>query len=162
MMMVAGRDDILVIVTADHSNANPALNGTGARYRKTNESFSRIAGIRGTHEQLFSRFLKRPGKVEELQALVVELMGYRPTLEEAEAIMDSAAGSGVTEWNHQLNNPAGILGQIIGNHTGTGWTGVSHTADPVPLTSVGPGAERFGGRVRNDEMREPMLNLLFG
>ena len=51
--------------------------------------------------------------------------------------------------SRQLSNVEGLLGQILGNHTGIGWTGTSHTADLAPVLAVGPGRRRFEGLKKN-------------
>ncbi len=161
--MTSDHDDILVILTSDHGNANPGLNGTGAGYRQTNDHFAKIAQIKGSAEW----FLQRWGKSEtksggEMSKLMEATYGFKPAPQELEAMMDRISGKKVTEWSNQLSNPVGLLGQIVGNVTGVGWTGICHTSDPTQLTSIGPGAERFAGLVRNDSVRDRLLGLLLG
>ncbi|MDB4531858.1 hypothetical protein N9209_04525 [Akkermansiaceae bacterium] len=88
------------------------------------------------------------------------IYGFKPSSQELEALMDRCAGKKVTEWSNQLSNPVGLLGQIVGNVTGVGWTGICHTSDPTQLTSIGPGAGEFSGLVRNDSVRDRLLGLL--
>jgi alkaline phosphatase len=163
LAMTAGHDDILVVLTSDHGNANPGLNGTGAGYRQTNDSFSKIAQIKGSAEWFFQRWGRTQTKSgEEMSKLMEATYGFKPAPQELEAIMDRTAGKKVTEWSHQLSNSEGLLGQIVGNVTGVGWTGICHTSDPTQLTSIGPGAEEFAGLVRNDSVRDRFLGLLLG
>ncbi len=161
MTMVAGRDDILIVLTSDHGNANPGLNGTGAGYRQTNDHFAKIAQIKGSAEGFLGKW-KKVKSSDELNKLMEATYGFKPSAEEVEAMMDRVSGKDVTEWSHQLSNPYGLLGQIVGNVTGTGWTGVCHTSDPTQLTSIGPGAEEFAGLVKNDSVRDRLLGLLQG
>lgn len=159
----ADRDDILVVLTSDHGNANPGLNGTGARYGQTNKHFERIAKIKGSAEGFLRRWNQSQKKTsEEMKALMEGTYGLEPSPAEVQAMMDRTSGKKVTEWSHQLSNSVGLLGQIVGNATGVGWTGVCHTSDPTQLTSIGPGAESFAGLVRNDSVRDRLLNLLLG
>jgi len=51
---------------------------------------------------------------------------------------------------------AGDLGRDIVLGYGTG----SHTAAMVPIFAIGPGAERFGGLIRNDEVGQALLDLV--
>lgn len=97
-----------------------------------------------------------------MNQLMEATYGFKPSPQELEALMDRCAGKKVTEWSHQLSNPVGLLGQIVGNVTGVGWTGICHTSDPTQLTSIGPGAEEFSGLVRNDTIRDRLLGLLLG
>jgi alkaline phosphatase len=157
---LAGRDDILVVITSDHGNSNPGLNGMGASYRSTNEFFGRIAGMKSSHERIFADWNARKGGTAELTGLVEGRLGFKPTDLEATTLLDTMGGKPVTEWNHLLANPPGILGQIAGNHTGIGWTGTVHTADMTLITAVGPQAERFHGLVRNDSVHGKLLEML--
>ena len=163
LSMVGERDDILVILTSDHGNANPGLNGTGGGYRKTNECFSRIANIKGSAEHFMGSWNRTKNKnTDSMIQLMESVYGFKPAPHELEAIMDRLGGKKVTEWSNQLSNPVGLLGQIVGNVTGVGWTGVVHTSDPTQLTSIGPGAEKFAGLVRNDAVHGKLLELLLG
>jgi alkaline phosphatase len=162
MSTLAGRDDILVIVTSDHGNANPGLNGMGSSYRRTNEAFARVAGMTSSHERLFDGWKSKQGGTRELVDLVQRKLGFKPTDPEAEALLDTMAGKPVKEWNHLLANPPGILGQIAGNHTGIGWTGTVHTADMTLITAAGPRADQFRGLVRNDSVHDRLLEILLG
>jgi alkaline phosphatase len=159
---LAGREDVLVVITSDHGNANPGLNGIGAGYRRTNEHFARIARMQASHAQIFGEWSGRPGGAGELAGLIERRLGFRPTGEEAAALLDVLTDEPVVEWNHMLENPPGILGQLAGNHTGIGWTGTTHTADPTIITAIGPGAERFQGLIRNDAVHGKLLELLIG
>lgn len=161
--MTGGRDDVLIVLTSDHGNANPGLNGTGAGYRQTNDHFARIAQIKGSAEWFLQRWGQTQNKSsEEMSKLMEATYGFKPSPGELEAMMDRIAGKKVTEWSHQLSNPVGLLGQIVGNVTGVGWTGICHTSDPTQLTSFGPGAESFAGLVRNDSVRDRLLGLMLG
>ena len=162
MSVIAGRDDILVVITSDHGNSNPGLNGMGSSYRRTNPSFSRIAGMKASHERLFAEWNAKKGGTAELTGLVQDRLGFKPNDAEAATLLDTLGGKPVTEWNHLLANPPGILGQISGNHTGIGWTGTVHTADLTLITAIGPQAERFHGLVRNDSVHGVLLELLLG
>ncbi|MEJ6561060.1 MAG: alkaline phosphatase [Akkermansiaceae bacterium] len=163
LAMTRGHDDILVVLTSDHGNANPGLNGTGAGYRQTNDHFAKVAQIKGSAEWFLQRWGRTKTKSsEEMSKLMEATYGFAPRPEELEAMMDRISGKEVTEWSHQLSNPVGLLGQIVGNVTGVGWTGICHTSDPTQLTAIGPGAREFAGLVRNDSVRDRLLGLLIG
>ncbi len=162
MAAIAGRDDILVVITSDHGNANPGLNGIGSAYRRSNEHFARITGMKASHERLFAEWNAKKGGARDLIGLIDKRLGFKPGEEEAETLLDTLSGKPVIEWNHQLANPPGILGQITGNHTGIGWTGTTHTADYTMITSFGPQADRFHGLVRNETVHDKMLEALLG
>jgi hypothetical protein len=71
-----------------------------------------------------------------------------------------AGGSMPPETNRQHANAAGILAQVLGNLTGIGWTGTSHTADFTMVLATGPGKERFSGLRLNTEVFPALTGLL--
>ena len=44
------------------------------------------------------------------------------------------------------------LGHLMANYIGIGFTGNAHTGDYVPITAVGPGAEKFKGFIENTDV----------
>jgi len=136
---IAGRDDILVIATSDHGNANPGLNGTGGGYQKTTELFQSIPNQKASYDSLFIQWnaLGKKDDLPELHRLVSEQLGFKLKKREAEALLEIFAKRPITEWSEQLAKPEGLLGQFQGNHTGIGWTGTSHTSDPTLFSAIG-------------------------
>jgi len=159
----AGRDDVLVIVTSDHGNANPGLNGMGWSYEKSNEHFAAASKIKISFDRLFREWdaMKDAGAVE-LTSFIANHLHFTPTPDELTAIHQALRTKKAEDWNHQHKNWEGLLGQVVGNHTGIGWTGVSHTSDPTLVTALGPEAERFGGLVMNTDVNRHLRELLAG
>lgn len=158
---VAGRQDILVVVTSDHGNANPGLNGIGGNYSRSTRSFGRIVRAKMSHEALFAAWSRENDRTpDRLSGLVEAGLGVKLTNDECEALTTVLAKGQVTEWNHLLDNPEGLLGQFCGNHTGIGWTGTTHTSDPTLVSAVGPQADRFGGMLVNAEVFGHLVDLL--
>jgi len=180
--MVSGRDDILVVVTSDHGNANPGLNGTGEEYGDSNEAFARIAKMTASYEAIFSSWKQSGGQTAEaLSLLIREKLGFTLQPKEIEALITAfqeeearakekalkeegkphreTKGSDL-DWSKQLSNIPGLLGQFAGNHTGIGWTGTSHTSDPTMISAIGPQAERFSGIVPNQEVHRHFMEML--
>lgn len=156
--MLAGRDDVLVIVTSDHGNSNPGLNGMGASYQRTNQHFSRIADISASFEKIQSDLAA--GKITDIAAYIQSKTGYLLDQKEAKALRASIKNEAITEWNHLLATPQGLLGQMLGNHTGVGWTGSVHTSDPTLITAFGPESSRFNGLVKNSDVHGHLLEVL--
>lgn len=160
--LTARRDDILLVVTSDHGNANPGLNGTGMGYAESTPRFQRVARMTASHERLFNDWT-RPGENRDaraLAALVEKHRGFKLADDEAEALLQSLLKQDVIEWSHQLDKPEGLLGQFEGNHTGIGWTGTSHTSDPTIVSALGPQSSRFDGMIRNTDVFTHLLELL--
>ena len=160
--MTTGRDDILVVVTSDHGNANPGLNGTGVSYGESTSRFQRVAAMKASHERIFNEWhgLKEGRNAETLIGMIREYRGFDLAADEAAALLLSLQKKPIVEWSHQLEKPEGLLGQFEGNHTGIGWTGTSHTSDPTLVSAIGPQAERFSGMVRNTDVFTHLVELL--
>jgi alkaline phosphatase len=158
---VAGRDDILVVVTSDHGNANPGLNGMGAAYGRSTAAFETITRARTSHEALFAAWTaRRERDPARLATLVSGGLGVTLQADEAAALAASFAAGPVREWNHLLAKPEGLLGQFCGNHTGIGWVGTTHTSDPTLISAVGPQAQRFSGMVVNSDVFGHLVEVL--
>lgn len=162
LAMIAGRDDILIVVTSDHGNANPGLNGMGNSYTESTPCFAKIPRVTASHERILAEWTtNKNGDANQLADLVKRRLGFSLKDDESEALLAIFKHQPIVEWNHQLEKPEGLLGQFAGNHTGIGWTGTSHTSDPTLVSAVGPHAARFAGMVKNSEVFGHMM-AIFG
>lgn len=151
------RGDTLVVLTSDHGNSNPGLNGMGDGYEKSVPCFERLAGVTASHKTLLKLLgykddkpvETQPGQVHEVIRMLtgIEIMAL-----EAISLTDALAHRSMPQPNRQLANPVGMLGAVLSNYTGIGWTGTTHTADLVMVTALGPGQEAFRGLHRNTEV----------
>jgi alkaline phosphatase len=161
LRMTADKPDILVIATSDHGNANPGLNGIGAGYTSTTKCFRKILDFKASFERIFGDWKNNPDKSPDLlQGMVKSHLDIDLTKSETSAVIKAIEEGKAEDWNHLHQNPEGILGQIIGNHCGIGWTGTTHTSDPTLITARGPGAERFQGLVVNTDVFTHLNDLL--
>lgn len=161
LAMTAGRDDILVVVTSDHGNSNPGLCGMGDGYRESTQRFERITRFKASHERIFAEWLKlKNGDAAQLSSLIEHHLQLTLKQAEVEALFNILNRRVVIEWNHQLEKPEGLLGQLTGNHTGIGWTGTTHTSDYTLVSAKGPQAERFGGIVINTDVFGHLVEML--
>jgi alkaline phosphatase len=154
----AAHPDILVVVTSDHGNANPGLNGLGSSYGESTRSFETIARMKQSHEVLLARWRQNPQV--NLNQQIKDSLGFALQPDEAQCLEAVLTRKPIVEWNDQLENPEGQLGQFAGNHTGVGWTGTTHTSDPTIVTATGPQAERFSGMVVNTDVFVHLHELL--
>ncbi|MCX7604636.1 MAG: alkaline phosphatase [Bryobacteraceae bacterium] len=175
LRFVEKRPDTLVVITSDHGNSNPGLVGMGIEYRQSNACFERLAGIRASFSTVAPQLAGRaeysmsteqpsgvaggPPPVERMQELARQHFGFAFTPEECEILRRCAAGEKKLCVNRQLDSAVGILGQVVGNHTGIHWTGTTHTSDYTLVTALGPGAERFSGFLRNTEVFGALTQL---
>lgn len=165
LSFVEKNPNTLVVVTSDHGNSNPGLVGMGTEYEKSNQCFELLMKARCSYTVL-GRLL---GGSAEYKGLSIESgankaqpagfvtqvmkdeMGFEMTPEEA-TILRLAVGRGRRlAVFQQRDNLPGILGEVIGNHTGIGWTGTTHTSDYAPVLAIGPGADQFAGLMRNTD-----------
>jgi alkaline phosphatase len=161
LAMTAGRNDILVVVTSDHGNSNPGLNGMGMGYKESTQRFQRITRFKASHEKIFADWNKlKNGDVPQLITLVDHALGLTLRENEAAALHDILNNRDVEEWNHLLEKPEGLLGQFTGNHTAIGWTGTTHTADNTLVSATGPQAARFSGIVKNTDVFIHLMEML--
>ncbi len=158
------RGDTLVVITTDHGNSNPGLNGTGGNYRSTNECFARVAAATASTEELLRRgqaaLHGAKGGVDAVSELIRDALGVELSRGEAEYLTRALAGDAGGEIFKQHAKPAGALGRVLGNHNGIGWTGTSHTADWAPILAVGPAKSRFAGILANTVAFEHMIELM--
>lgn len=160
-VLIGNRDDILLVVTSDHGNANPGLNGMGKSYDESTQRFARIANMKASHERLFAEWAKTPdGSADQITRLIKQHLDFTLKTDQADALIGILQKNPVVEWNDQLSKPEGLLGQFAGNHTGIGWTGTTHTSDPTLVSAVGPQADRFAGMVRNTEVFGHLMEML--
>ncbi len=161
MVLIGKRDDILLVVTSDHGNANPGLNGMGNGYAESTQRFARITNMKASHERLFAEWAKtKGGTTDQLTQLIKQHLDFTLKSEQAAALIEIFEKHPVVEWNEQLSKPEGLLGQFAGNHTGIGWTGTTHTSDPTLVSAVGPQSGRFTGMVRNTDVFGHLMEML--
>lgn len=159
--LIGKREDILVVVTSDHGNSNPGLNGMGNGYAESTQRFSRITGLKASHERLFAEWAKvENGNGGQLIELIRRHLDFTLKPNESSALLDLFEKHPVIEWNEQLSKPEGLLGQFAGNHTGIGWTGTTHTSDPTLISALGPQSDRFTGMVRNSDVFGHLVEML--
>jgi alkaline phosphatase len=161
LAMTQGRDDLLVVVTSDHGNSNPGLNGMGNGYSESTPRFERIRRFKASHEKIFGEWATiRNGDARHLSELVRLHLDFQLKADESEALLGIFNKEPIVEWNHQLDKPEGLLGQFAGNHTGIGWTGTTHTSDATLVSAIGPQADRFSGMVKNSDVFGHLLEML--
>ncbi len=149
--------DTLIVVTSDHGNSNPGLNGSGPDYSESNPSFARVAQAKASFTEIEDRLKKagsakdKPVSPEVCLDILRGALGLEFTLEEAGQIARAAAGEKFVEANRQHSRMTGLLGQLAGNYNGIGWTGSQHTEDHTIIVAQGPGQEAFGRLLPNTE-----------
>jgi len=176
------RPDTLVIITTDHGNGNLGVNGAGTDYGQSTPAFKRIAAVRASFAEIMRRLrCEAPTAlsvteddfpvsavtganstkaatppphiptVKEIQALMLETTGYKVSNRRAGWFLAFLENKGTSVYE-AMNSEMVQLGQLLGNHISVGWTGSAHTADYVPVTAMGPGADLFSGFLQNTDV----------
>lgn len=164
----------LIVITTDHGNGNMGVNGMGSAYGDSSPKFKRLAQIKASFPEILDQ-LRRPRpaisvhdprrsdasgerpardyvpRVEDIRAIIGELTGYRISARKAELFRSYLTKTGTALYDF-MNADTIQLGQLLANHIAVGWTGNAHTSDYVPITALGPGAERFTGFVQNTDV----------
>jgi alkaline phosphatase len=86
--------------------------------------------------------------IKQIQEIIAETTGYKVSDRRANLFQTYLAKEG-TSLYELMNSDVVQLGQLLANHLAIGWAGNVHTADYVPLTAIGPGAELFEGFLQN-------------
>ena len=161
LALIGNRDDILLVVTSDHGNANPGLNGMGSGYTESTQRFARITNMKASHERLFAEWAKAKTRSSDpLTALIKQHLDFTLKPDQSAALLNIFEKQPIVEWNEQLSKPEGLLGQFAGNHTGIGWTGTTHTSDATLISALGPQSDRFTGMVKNSDVFGHLLEML--
>ena len=154
--------DTLLIVTTDHGNSNPGLNGMGTGYASSVPLFANLRSVKkslGRLQEDFRRVSEANGlSPQAIVELVAEGIGCTLTVEQAEGFARFLEGQQPPLYG-MMNSWSAQMGQLLANHLGIGWTGTAHTSDYVPLVALGPGAERFRGFLQNTDLFPHYLGL---
>lgn len=161
----AGRDDTLVLLTSDHGNANPGLNGAGGSftsrtgsYGETQDCFDRVARFRQTNVWTLAN-LGPESTAAQVRDRVHAATSLDLEPEEIE-MLRQALRKEHREGYRVRNVPLVAYAQILANYTSVGWTGTQHTTDFTELAAFGPGSEAIGGIIQNNTLFGTMTRAL--
>lgn len=154
----------LIVIGSDHGNANPGVNGMGPGYKESSACFERVAAFKQSFAWMRGRIKKseEAGKKPDtalIREIVREACGFELPKADLEALLNVYLSRPVMDFSNQQKNFYGVLGQIMGNLTGVGWTGVTHTSDWTLRLAKGPGQEVFEGLMDNTEFFNRVLAL---
>lgn len=155
LQFVNENPDTLLIVTSDHGNANPGLNGDGSGYGDSGKMFESLSKATRSNNFILSQ-LGPDDSVSHIREVILEFTTHTITVEQAE-ILRLAIRREYTNLYKMMSSANGALGQILANYTAVNFIGSNHTSDLVELTAVGPGSESINGFVKNTDLFTLML-----
>ncbi len=152
---VEANPDTLLIITSDHGNANPALNGDGPGYANADPFFETLLKATRTNNSILD-MLSETDSASRIREVVEMYTSHAITVEEAGYLKQAMQGTYKNLYK-LMNSRHAVLGQILANYTAVNFTGNNHTSDLVELASMGPGSEAINGFVKNTELHNIML-----
>lgn len=159
-----GREDTLVILTTDHGNANPGLNGMGNGYRESPKMLETIHNYRHSFEWMYEEFSKRQSAsgnatmVDDIREVIEYATSTQITLEEAEMIKQAFQGTFDAPFDNREGAGA-VMSGVLANYNGIYFIGTNHTADYVEISAWGPGSDRIPTFVRNTALFDLMVEM---
>jgi alkaline phosphatase len=164
--------DTLVVITTDHGNSNPGLNGTGNEYAETNECFRRLLDAKSSISRVTPKLTVRPAQgaprggprpmptTQLVNDVIKATYGVELAPDETEKLRSIMGGGKRVTIGKQYDKAVGVLGQVLSNYNGIGWTGTSHTSDYAVVVALGPGSSRFQGLIRNTDVFPALCDFM--
>ncbi|MEZ7893026.1 MAG: alkaline phosphatase [Candidatus Wallbacteria bacterium] len=150
--------DTLIIVTSDHETGGFAMIGNG----KTNKEyigmdFEAVSKVTASFESILKKIKKNPTP-ENVKAIVKKYMSIELTDEEANIVAtDSIKKMDPYNYTYEYLHS---LAFVLRTYFRAGWTGATHTAEPIYLYGTGPGSEMLKGLIHNTDLFTIMKTAL--
>ncbi len=138
--------ETLVVITADHGNANPGLNGYGAEYIDSTAGLESLTQMKASYEVMNKLIGKDLTRIPDV---IKDRLGITLKPAEIDALTSIYQDKSPYASSIFLNNKTAGLGVILGNYSKVTWTSTNHTSDYVLVTALGPGREQFEGLTQN-------------
>jgi alkaline phosphatase len=142
--------DTLLIVTTDHGNSNPGLNG----YGNASSMLETITKATRTNDEILRNFDENT-PLAQIRETIENYTSIAITNEQAGTIR-SAIRREYREAYDRMNGASTVFGRIMANYNGISFNSTTHTSDHVELCSMGPGSEALAGFVLNTDLFKVM------
>ena len=174
-------DETLILVTGDHETGGLALGFAGSKYNSafqvlqhqniSYESFSKKMENYFTAEQANANFSDAMAMVKKHFGLGDSSKGLALTNLELKQLKTAFEHSSSNKNEKQKEDQYYLLYgnydpftvaacHILSNKAGIGWTSYSHTAAPVPIRSIGQGAQLFTGYFDNTDIAKHLMRMI--
>ena len=144
--------ETLIVVTADHETGGFGL-GTSTMGYKNN--FKLIDAQKVSYDILQKKVKRCNGDWDAVYGVLSEQLGFGTKLILKQSQIDALESLN----ENRPNRVAKEAIYILNDYSGFGWTTVSHTGSPVPVFSIGVGADKFAGRIDNTDIPKRMLMI---
>ncbi|MCH8524127.1 MAG: alkaline phosphatase [Balneolales bacterium] len=148
--------DTLLIITTDHGNANPGLNGTGSGYLETQNMFMRLSEFTASNAVLLPK-INRDSSISAIREVIEAHNKIAISVDEATMLRSAMRREFRSAYSRQSSTGA-VMGGIMANHTAVSFVSGAHTSDHVELAAMGPGSEAINGLVHNNSLFNLVLD----
>lgn len=149
--------DTLLIVTTDHGNANPGLNGEGRGYQASNTMFDSMQVVERTNTWLLNEFRSTNANVAQIRELIQTYTKHGISLEQA-TMLHQALNRSYQAPSPRMTQDWSVFGSVMSNYYGVSFSSGSHTSDYVDLAVMGPGSASVGTFYQNTDLFRLMLD----
>ncbi len=163
-------EETLIIVTADHETGGLGL---GTNYTTLNLQALAHQKVSINKLSILLRNMKEKGSCrwEEVAQVLKTNLGFWEKIEISEkdeqSLKNTFNSSFIVNRSNSVNTlyskdePLAVeANQILNRISEVGWTTKSHSASPVPVYSIGAGAEKFSGRMNNIDIPKKIIEII--
>ncbi len=141
--------DTLLIITSDHETGGLAILPYGAASHESEGiNLKAISKIKGSHEKWGKELGKNPTP-EKIKEIIKKNFDIELKDDEVKTIKENALPRLDPRHFHTLVNSVGFVLRL---YHGIGWVSDSHTAHPLFLFGIGPGAKKIKGWRHNTDV----------
>ncbi len=157
-------NNTLIVVTADHETGGQSITTDDSKADFTVIDRQKVS--KDVLEAAIKKMQTDGKSWDDMRAYLDKNLGLWSTFAvslDQEYAMRKAYGDGVfdrADYTSEGGKVATIAIEIVNKAAGIEWTSFGHTAVPVPIYSIGVGAENFKGVMDNTELSKKLIQIL--